>query len=170
MDIIYEIIYTTGSCRAALKWSTDLWLWGGFLEVIGTMATLRLTRRAYTLHNPRKIMNASTKRALMQGKQSMYQHVGIQRDLSTLCFFSGSSCNEVSLSSFLVSLSSVVLSMVINWLDHWLIVTPHPHTTSLFALYHKTQIRNTQPTRALDVLSSRVCNKFRLWVTNNHDE
>ena len=56
------------------------------MEVIGTIATLRLTLRAYTLHNPKKIINESTYRALMHGIQSLYQHAGIHRDVSS--FFS----------------------------------------------------------------------------------
>ena len=68
-----------------------------FLEVIGTIATLKLTLRAYTLHNPKKSIKESTNRALTQGRQSMYQQVGIQRDFG-ICFFSVST---PSLSEFL---------------------------------------------------------------------
>ena len=82
ISYIYLAQYLTNQNSYSTK-STDLktqnyhsYLWpcSGCLAVICTIATLRLTRSAYTLHIPKKSINASTYRALTQGRQSLYQH------------------------------------------------------------------------------------------------
>ena len=107
--VIHTQYYSILSRGVVSWWSTDLWLLDGCLEVIDTMATLRLTLRAYTLHNPKKSINESTNRALMQGKQSMYQHVGIQRD-PMIRFFSIPSLCDGEAPSGLAALSNLLVS------------------------------------------------------------